>query len=308
LPEISERSKDNFSTFLFYLINQIDSVYLDENTLEFLKSKKVPSYPDFTLLEEYTRQLWVQLITWMKFRCDHCGEVYWVDESRVNPQGAKTKCVKCQHVITVQKRAKPIPLKPKQERKTILCPHCRYENPEGTQFCVMCQKPLEKFIPKPRSPIQLSSEPTQEKPPESVKEADSALDFSGVPLQARKSPSPNFSLREIATSLQDDIQTLENKFAWFTQFSRIMQVLGFVFFVGGFLLGIYIYFVLPDPNPPDVLTSTQRMTYAGISVGVGFLLSLASIIVSNIIALTLEIERNTKVTTLLLQRFLSKDK
>ena len=156
--------------------------------------------------------------------------------------------------------------------------------------------------------MQPSSELTQEKTSEPVQETDSALDLSGVPLQAREALSPNFSLREIAISLQDDIQTLENKFAWFTQFSRIMQVLGFVFFVGGFLLGIYIFFVLPEPEPPDVLTSGQRMTYAGISIGVGFLLSLASIIVSNIIALALEIERNTKVTTLLLQRFLSKEK
>ena len=72
------------------------------------------------------------------------------------------------------------------------------------------------------------------------------------------------------------------------------------------LLGVYIYFVLPDPPLPEVLTDTQRMTYAGISAGVGFLLSLACIIVSNIIALTLEIERNTRITTLMIQRLISK--
>ena len=308
LPEISQRSKDNFFTFLVYLIDQTDSVYLDANTLDFLKSKKIISYPDFKLFEEYTRQLWFQLISLMKFHCEKCGEVYWVDEAKVNPQGAKTKCVKCQHIITVQKRTKSIPLKSKEERKTIPCPHCHYENPEGTQFCVMCQKPVDKLAAKPRSPIQLSSEMTREERPESVKGADSTLDLSGVPLQARAPTSPNLSLREIAMSLQDDLRTLENKFAWFTQFSRIMQLLGFIFLVSGFLLGVYIYFVLPDPEPPEVLTSTQRMTYAGVSLGAGFLLSLACIIVSNIIALTLEIERNTKVMALLLQRFISKEK
>ena len=119
LSEVSQRSKDNFFTFFLYLVDQANSVYIDENTLEFLKSKKIGSYPDFKLFEDYTRQLWFQLITWMKFRCDKCGEVYWVDDAKVSPQGAKTKCVKCQNLITVKKQAKPKPLASKE--KTSLC-------------------------------------------------------------------------------------------------------------------------------------------------------------------------------------------
>jgi hypothetical protein len=64
---------------------------------------------------------------------------------------------------------------------------------------------------------------------------------------------------------------------------------------------------MKDPRPPEIpFTLEQRWTYAGISAGVGLLLSLASIITSNIIALTLEIERNTKISTLLLQKLVEK--
>ncbi|GAK58081.1 hypothetical protein U27_05054 [Candidatus Vecturithrix granuli] len=313
LPEISQRSKDNFYAFFLYLINKTDSVYVDEYTLEFLKSRKMISYPDFQLYEDYTRQLWFQLITWMKFRCDQCGEVYWVDDAKISPKGAKTKCVKCQNIITVQQREKPKPLVPKEQRKTNPCPHCGYENSEGAQFCVMCQKPLVDFIPKaapqPEPSPQAGAEQPQEQQepqPPSKPKASLSLEFAGLPLQAREQRSPNLSLRELSSALQDDIKTLENPFGWFTQFSRIMQWLGFVFLAGGILLGVYIYYVMPAPALPKVLTDTQRMTYAGISAGVGFLLSLACIIVSNIIALTLEVERNTKVTALLIQRLISK--
>ncbi len=311
LPQVAQRSKDNFTAFLLYLLDQIDSVYIDDNTLEFLKTGKIVGYPDFQLFEEYTRRLWFQLISWMKFHCEKCGEVYWVDESKVTEQGAKTKCIKCQNIITVKKRPKPVPLKEKDKRKTVSCPHCHYENPEGSQFCTMCQKPLVTFESKtPHEPHKQADSPpspaTEKK--EDTKKAPAAppVDLSHLPLQARDTSQFSRSLREISMSLQEDIDTLDNPFAWFTKFSWIMQALGFLFFAGGMLTGIYIYFVLPDPAPPEVLSSATRLTYAGISVAAGFLLSLACIIVSNIIALTLQIERNTKVTSLLVQRLISK--
>lgn len=312
LPEISQRSKDNFYAFFLYLLKKMDSVYVDEHTVEFLKSRKIISFPDFQLYEDYTRQLWFQLITWIKFQCDQCGEVYWVDDTKISSKGAKTKCVKCQNIITVQQREKPQPLAPKEQRKTSPCPHCGYENSEGAQFCVMCQKPLVDFIakaapqPKP-APHAAPEQPTQQEPPAPSKPKSSlSLEFPGLPIQAREQKFSSRSLRELSLALQDDINTLDNPFAWFTQFSRIMQWLGFVFLAGGILLGVYIHFGLPDPEPPKFLTDTQRMTYAGISAGIGFLLSLACIIVSNIIALTLEIERSTRVTALLIHRLISK--
>jgi len=315
LPEVSQRSKDNFYTFLLYLINQTDSVYVDDHTLNFLKSKKMASFPDFKLVEDYTSQLWFQIISWMKFRCDQCGEIYWVDDTKVSEQGAKTKCVKCQNIITVKKRAKPIPLKPKEKQKKTPCPHCQYENPEGTQFCLMCQKPLTPIKPPqaPAEPVQAQEPALSRRGPtlskQEVPPAEEELpDLSGLPLQARGQRKSHLSFREIAMSLQDEINTIENKFAWFTQFSLIMQILGFIFLVGGFLIGTYIRFVMRNPLlPVPPITITQRWTYFGISAGTGLLLFLACIVTSNIIALALEIERNTKVTTLLLQKIVGKD-
>lgn len=315
LPEVSQRSKDNFYAFLLYLIDQIDSVHVDDHTLDFLKTRKMTSFPDFKLVEDYTGQLWFQIVSWMKFQCEQCGEVYWVDDTKVTKQKAKTKCVKCQNVITVRKREKPIPLKPKEKQKKISCPHCQYENPAGSQFCVMCQNPLTTIRPPkvPTEPAKAQEPALSQKEPEPSKQGPAPpkqedLDLSGLPLQARGQRKPYLSFREIALSLQDDINTLENKFAWFTQFSRIMQILGFIFFVGGILLGVYLRFVMKNPLPPTPpITLAQRWTYFGISAGGGLLLSLASIITSNIIALTLEIERNTKISSILLQKLVERE-
>jgi hypothetical protein len=86
-----------------------------------------------------------------------------------------------------------------------------------------------------------------------------------------------------------------------------MQILAFVFLFGGPLIGIYIYFAYPDPPLPDVFTKGERLLAAGISAGVGVLMFLGSMITANIIALMLQLERNTKVTALLLQKFFGRD-
>jgi predicted Zn finger-like uncharacterized protein len=309
LPEIAQRSKDNFYAFLLYLINRTDSIYVDERTLEFLKLQKMPSFPDFKLVEEYTKQLWFQIISWMKFQCDQCHEVYWVDDAKVSAQGAKTKCVKCQHIITVKKRERPVPLKPKEAQKKIPCPYCQYENPEGNQFCVMCQKPLVVFTPPPKPPLpKPPSEETRVQESDVFEDTGSAPDILSLPLQARGRRKPRLSFREIAMSLQDDIKTMENKFSLFSKFSLIIQILGYIFLAGGVLTGVYLRFVLGDPKPPNIpLTLGQRWAYAGISAVIGGLLFFACIVVSNIIALTLQIEQNTKITTLLLQKLVEKE-
>jgi predicted Zn finger-like uncharacterized protein len=331
LPKVSQRSKDNFYTFLLYLIDRTDSVYVDEHTLEFLKNQKMTGFPDFSLFESYTRQLWFQIVSWMKFQCDQCNELYWVDDAKISEQGAKTKCVKCQNLITVKKRTPPQPIKaPQEPQDTITCPHCQYENKKGAQFCVLCQQPLspvrkpkQSAASRPRSAEPRASEagrpkasaksspaappPAAEKaqtPPEQVEappSMEAMLEMDGVPLQARGQRKPRLTFREIEEALEDDLNSMENKFAWFSQFSRIMQVLGFVFLIGGLLVGVYIYTVIPG------IPSGQRLPLAGLAAAAGFLLSLASIIVSNIIALTLQIERNTKVTTILLQKLFEKE-
>jgi len=324
LPEISQRSKDNFSVFLLYLINRTDSVYVDDNTLEFLSSGKIASYPDFKLFEDYTRQLWFQLITWMRFRCDHCGETYWVDEAKVSPQGAKTKCVKCQHIITVTRREEATTAQSKARQRTVSCPHCHYENLTGAQFCVMCQEPLVDFNAQSRKLTPASS--SQQKPSTaeqkksslpaeksaasagetSEKQVQIESDGSGIPLQARDKRIPEYSFRELATALQDDIKTLDHKFSWYAGFAKALQVLGFLFAVTGIFVGLYLVFVLPPPTSPEMLSEAQQSNYAILSVIMGFLASLVCLVVSNLIALNLDIERNTRITALLLQRLIIK--
>ena len=302
-----------------FLIQQTTSVYIDNNTLEYLKTGKIIGFPDFSLFENYTRQLWFQLINWMKFECDNCGEVYWVDDSKVSPQGAKTKCVKCQHVITVQQREKPTVLQEKIKRKTVSCPHCQYENTEGAQFCVMCQQPLVDFAEKAKKKSPARESAQEQEPPGPQKEtSDSApqpvkataeapdLNLDDIPLQARMRPAPNRSFQELANSLQDDMRTLDNKFSWYTSFALFMKVLGFLALSGGVLAAGYIFFVIPPPATAEMMTDAERVRYTIAAIAAGGLTSLICFIVSNIIALNLEIERNTKFTFLLLQRLISK--
>jgi predicted Zn finger-like uncharacterized protein len=329
LPETSSRGKDSFYEFILYLINQTDSLHVDDHTFNFLKTRKVASFPDFKLIEEHTKQLWSQVVSWMKFQCDQCGEIYWVDDAKVTAQGAKTKCVKCQNVITVRKRNKPTPLTVNAISKKIVCPHCQYENQEGAEFCVMCHNSLTEPPSKAPSP---------QKTPDAAKKKEkkaSSSDMEEVPIEvspptktepkkvppAKKKSSeiPNSlpettyqkgkyrSFREIEYALQDDINTLKERFGWFTRFSMIMKLFGYLFLAAGVFLAIYLRFILSDPPPPEIYTTTQRWTFAGISAGIGLLLSLASFITSNIIAAALEIERNTRLTVILLQKLLNKE-
>lgn len=316
LPELAQRSKDNFFAFLLHLIDHTDSIYIDDHTLEFLKTQKIISFPDFKFVENYTRQLWFQVVAWMKFACELCGEIYWVDDAKISDQGAKTKCVKCQNVITVKKRGKPMPLQPKDDRKKLVCPHCQYENVEGAQFCVMCQNPLTTIKPKPAPKRDKRSEERPSEPPTAPPETPAAPPVedqstmapqetppdSAIPLQGRGQRKPRLPFHELEQSLQEDMTTLKDHFAWFTQFALILKIVGFVFLVGGILLGAYIYFAAPNPKPPAIITTAQRFMYAGISSGVGFLLFLFSLATSNLVTATIFIERNTRTTMILLHK------
>jgi predicted Zn finger-like uncharacterized protein len=171
LSEVSQRSKDSFYAFILYLISQTDSVYIDDHTLDFLKTRKIARFPDFALVEAHTGQLWHQIVSWMTFTCEQCDEIYWVDDAKIPESGAKTKCVKCQHIISVKKRAIPTPLKKDDAAQSnkVPCPHCQYENPKDAQFCVMCQNPLGDRKPKP------PSKPSVAEPPKAIPEVQEPL-------------------------------------------------------------------------------------------------------------------------------------
>lgn len=317
LPEVSQRSKDNFTDFVFYLLDQVDSVYIDEHTLEFLKSGKIVSFPDFKFLEDYSRQIWFQLMSWMKFQCDNCGEIYWVDDAKISPQGAKTKCAKCQNIIMVKLREKPEPISTiKEKRKTVRCPHCNYENQDGAQFCVMCQEALGEIKPKTKPKIERKPEvaPEQDKagmpqtqaPPETDEQAAPPIDLAHLPLQARDKRVPQLNLQELENTLQEDLRTLTNKFSWYATFAKALQGISVVATLIGIVTAAIIYFVRPAEVTPDTWTDPQRMRYALAALIAGGLASLVCLITSNVISLNLEIERNTRTTALLLQRLIAR--
>ena len=317
LSEVSPRSKDSFFAFLLHLISQTDSVYVDDHTLNFLKTKKIVSFPDFKLFEDYTRQLWHQIVSWMTFTCDQCGEIYWVDDAKIPENGAKTKCVKCQNIISVKKRHIPAPLHKDgggQSSKEV-CPHCQYDNAKGAQFCVMCQNPLGDATPKsaqkpseprPPTPVDAAQERPEKEQQAPLSVAAPPAPVPEVPREAWQQRKPSLVFHEIEATLQDDVQTLSEPFAWFSKFSLAMQILAFVFLFGGALIALYLYFAYPDPPLPAVFTKGERLLSAGISVGSGIALFLGSMITANIVALMLRIERNTRVTTLLLQKLFDK--
>ncbi len=315
LPEVSQRSKDNFTAFLYYLIEQTDSVYVDDHTLEFLKSGKIVSFPDFKFFEDYSRQIWFQLISWMKFQCDNCGEVYWVDDAKISPQGAKTKCTKCQNVIMVKQRERPEPISAtKDKRKTARCPHCNYENQEGAQFCVMCQEALTEIKPKTKPKIERKTETVSEQAgstqvrtqPETAEQPAPPIDLANLPLQARDKRTPQLNLQELENTLQEDLRLLTNKFSWYTTFAKALQGVSLLAMLVGVVVAGAIYFVRPEVTTPETWTDPERMRYAVLTLIAGTLASLTCLIASNVISLNLEIERNTRTTALLLQRLLSR--
>ena len=94
---------DNFRQFMLYLISQIDSVYLDQGTLNFLKTGKPRTFSSQEDLEIHEKTFWKQLMGARRFQCEQCWEVYWIDGDKIPAAGARTKCTKCGGPLFVQK-------------------------------------------------------------------------------------------------------------------------------------------------------------------------------------------------------------
>ena len=85
-----------------------------------------------------------------------------------------------------------------------------------------------------------------------------------------------------------------------------MQIFGSLLMMVGIIAAIAIFTVRPEIPTAETWTDAERLRYAIAALVSGVLSSLVFIISSNVIALNLEIERNTRTTALLLQRLLSR--
>lgn len=101
-PKLLQSVYDNFRQFILYLISHIDSVYLDQGTLNFLKTGKLQVFFDQQALELHQKIFWKQLIGAVRFQCEHCWEVYWIDGNKIPEAGVQTECSKCGNPVFVQ--------------------------------------------------------------------------------------------------------------------------------------------------------------------------------------------------------------
>ena len=102
-PKPAQSMLENFRQFILYLIAQTDSVYLDQDTVNFLKTGKVRAYSEQAQIEAHEKIIWKQLIGATRVQCGQCWEVYWIDGAKIPPAGARTKCTKCGNALSVQK-------------------------------------------------------------------------------------------------------------------------------------------------------------------------------------------------------------
>lgn len=106
--QLPASSFERFRQFLLYLISQVDSVYLDQETLTFLEKRSVRKASDEKSLELYEKHIWQQLMGLVRAQCGNCWKIYWIDGARIPAGGAQTKCRQCGKLMTVR----PLPVHP----------------------------------------------------------------------------------------------------------------------------------------------------------------------------------------------------
>jgi len=102
LSKCSSSSFENFRQFLLNIISYTDSVYLDKETMNFLKTGKARIFTSQDNVSTYEKNLWKQLIGEARFQCGKCLEVYWTDGRKIPEKGARTKCGKCGNPVLVR--------------------------------------------------------------------------------------------------------------------------------------------------------------------------------------------------------------
>jgi predicted Zn finger-like uncharacterized protein len=97
---------ESFRQFILHIISQINSVHIDQGTLKFLKTGKPQVFPSQDELALHEKMFWQQLMGAIRFQCEHCWQVYWVDGHKIPEGGAKTTCSKCNNPLFVQRPAR----------------------------------------------------------------------------------------------------------------------------------------------------------------------------------------------------------
>lgn len=100
---LQRSSLDNFRQFILYIISNIDSVHVDQGTMNFLKSGKPRMYPSQDELKIHEKIFWKQLKGAVRPQCEHCGDVYWIDGTKIPEGGAQTTCARCGQPLLVKR-------------------------------------------------------------------------------------------------------------------------------------------------------------------------------------------------------------
>ncbi len=102
-PNTQANSFDNFRQFLLYLLSNVASIYVDQQTVAFLKSGKTTRFASDGEAELHEKRVWKQLRGAERAICEQCAAVYWLDGAKVPAGGGKVKCTTCGHPVEIRK-------------------------------------------------------------------------------------------------------------------------------------------------------------------------------------------------------------
>lgn len=100
---LQTNSYANFRQFILYLLSNVASVYVDQYTIEFLKTGKIMRFLSVDDLELHEKRIWKQLRGATRAMCGQCAAVYWLDSAKVPAGGGKVKCKTCGHPMEIRK-------------------------------------------------------------------------------------------------------------------------------------------------------------------------------------------------------------
>ena len=101
---LQANSLENFRQFIQFIIAQLSSVYVDQYTMDYLRSGKVHTFTSQENIAIHQKILWKQLKGAVRLTCGKCAASYWVDNQKIPAQGATSKCSTCGNPIAVKRR------------------------------------------------------------------------------------------------------------------------------------------------------------------------------------------------------------